>query len=104
MSQLDEINKLFEVFEARADKSERRFYKREPINFFNVDQLNSPPKAEVVGAIAIHIPEHRIDDFLSTIDDRMFREIEIRNRVPAVKMAYERYKLLLAMCKGDYNA
>jgi len=28
--------------------------------------------------------------------------MEIRDNVPAVKLAYERYQLMLKMCGGDY--
>jgi hypothetical protein len=39
---------------------------------------------------------------VSTVTERQYKEMEIRDNVPAVKLAYERYQLLLKMCGGDY--
>lgn len=68
---------------------------------YNVDPLVSY-KTETVDAIAIHIPIHKLDDFLSAIPEQKYREMEIRDNVPAVKLAYERYQMLLKMCGSDY--
>ena len=57
---------------------------------------------EKVDAVAIHIPIHKLDDFVSAIDEQKYKEMEIRDNVPAVKKAYENYQLLLKMCGGDY--
>jgi hypothetical protein len=65
------------------------------------DDPNVHYNTEIVDAIAIHIPTHRIDDVLSMIDNQKYREMEIRDQVPAVKKAYEHYRMLLKMCGGD---
>jgi hypothetical protein len=57
---------------------------------------------ETVEAVAIHIPIYKLDDFVSTVTERQYKEMEIRDNVPAVKLAYERYQLMLKMCGGDY--
>jgi hypothetical protein len=59
-------------------------------------------KTETVDGVAIHIPIYKLDDFISTIDEQKYKEMEIRNNVPAVKLAYEHYQMLLKMCGGDY--
>lgn len=101
------LYELSRYFEAHVDRSDRRFnvLRRRPVEWYKdpVDSTASDldgyrSQIETVDAIAIHIPEHRVDDFLSCIDDRSIREMEIRNSVPAVKKAYEQYQLLLKMC------
>jgi hypothetical protein len=57
---------------------------------------------ETVDGVAIHIPIYKLDDFVSAIDEQKYKEMEIRDNVPAVKLAYERYQLMLKMCGGDY--
>ena len=104
MKQLDEITKLCDAFEGKATKSEHRFYVKtrvEPADYLKplIDY-----KTEVVEATAIHIPNHKLDDFLDMFDDRKYQDMEIRLNVPAVKKAYEHYKLLLNMCRGDQDA
>lgn len=96
---------LCDGLEAHVEQSNRKFYKRERIDYLSYQ--NNPTfdiHTEEVPAIAIHIPEHRVDDFLSLLDDRKFKEMEIRDNVPAVKKAYEHYQLLLKMCGVDYDA
>lgn len=71
----------------------------------NWSDYNDPQvdyKTETVDAVAIHIPIHKLDDFLGSVSDRQYQEMEIRMNVPAVKIAYERYQMLLKMCGGDY--
>ena len=58
-------------------------------------------EVEEIEAVAIHIPVDRLDDFLGIVDEQRYKELAIRNSVPAVKLAYERYKMLLKMCGGD---
>lgn len=101
------LYELSRYFEAHVDRSDRRFnvLRRRPVEWYKdpVDSTasdldGSRIQVESVEAIAIHIPEHRVDDFLSCIDDSRMAEMEIRNSVPAVKKAYEQYRLLLKMC------
>jgi hypothetical protein len=73
----------------------------------NWSDYNDPQvdyKTETVEAVAIHIPIYKLDDFLGSVSDQQYQEMEIRAAVPAVKIAYERYQMLLKMCGGDYNA
>jgi hypothetical protein len=58
---------------------------------------------ETVDGVAIHIPIYKLNDFVSAIDEQKYKEMEIRDNVPAVKLAYERYQLMLKMCGGDYD-
>lgn len=104
------IASLYDIsryLEAHIEKSERKFrvIKKDPLDWYSdpnstaVDSLDAHHmRLEEVDAIAIHIPEHRVDDFLCLLDERKFKELEIRNQVPAVKKAYEHYKMLLLMC------
>ena len=105
MNQLETLTEICSKFEARTEKSEHRFYKRQrdySHNYTNKSLVDY--QLEVVDAVAIHIPNHRLDDFLSMFDDRRYQDMEIRMNVPAVKKAYEHYKLLLNMCRGDNDA
>ena len=101
------LYELSKYFEAHVEHSDRKFnvMKRQPIEWYRdpadstaSDLYGFRQQVESVDAIAIHIPEHRVDDFLSCIDDSRVKEMEIRNNVPAVKKAYEQYRLLLKMC------
>ena len=103
-SRLKKLERVCHMFEAHVKQSERRFYKRETIDFQRLYDTDFYAHTHEVNAVAIHIPEHRIDDFLGFFDERKFREMEIRDNVPAVKKAYEQYQLLLKMCGGDVDA
>jgi len=95
------------AFEAIPEPSQRRFRRMvsSPINW---EQDSSIPygsaKYEEVEAVAIHIPIYKLDEFVNSIPEQHYKEMEIRMRVPAVKLAYERYQMLLKMCGGDYDA
>lgn len=104
MNQLNEINKFCEAFDAKTEKSEHRFYVKTRVDPADYLKPIVDYRTEVVSAVAIHIPEHRLDDFLDMFDERRYRDMEIRLQVPAVKKAYEHYKLLLNMCRGDFDA
>jgi len=94
------------AFDAVPDRSDRKFYRRERRERVdNWSSYNDPIidyKVETVDAVAIHIPIYKLDDFLSAIPEQSYKEMEIRDNVPAVKLAYERYQMLLKMCGGDY--
>lgn len=96
------LTKFCEAFDAVPDRSDKRFYKRDIQSWSDYNDPNVYYKTETVDAIAIHIPVHKIDAFLSSVSERQYQEMEIRNNVPAVKIAYERYQMLLKMCGGDY--
>lgn len=107
------LYELSKHFEAHLEKSTRRFrrYKRHDIEWYAdpkstvSDDVNGyQVRVEEIDGVAIHIPDHRVDDFLSCIDERRVREMEVRNAVPAVKKAYEQYRLLLKMCGGAEDA
>jgi len=109
-----ELQDFCQTFEAHAEKSPRVFrraVKHEYNWYCDPDALSTDDfgsyqmKIENIEALAIHIPYHRLDDFYQVVSDkRKYKEMEIRNRVPAVKLAYERYQMLLKMCGGDYDA
>jgi hypothetical protein len=96
------LTKFCQAFEAVPDRSDRQFYRRTMVNWSDYNDPRVDYKTETVDAIAIHIPIHKLDDFVSSIDEQKYKEMEIRNNVPAVKLAYENYQLLLKMCEGDY--
>ena len=107
------LHELSKHFEAYLEKSTRKFcrHKRHNIEWYTeLDSTDSDIaegyeiRVETVDGVAIHIPDHRVDDFLSCIDERRVREMEVRNAVPAVKKAYEHYRLLLKMCGGAEDA
>ena len=92
------------AFDAHPEKSNRQFYRREVLNWSDYNDPNVHYKNETVEAVAIHIPIYKLPDLLSIGDEQKYRELDIRNSVPAVKKAYEHYKLLLKMCGGDFDA
>jgi hypothetical protein len=92
------------AFDAHPEKSNRRFHRRSKIDWADYSDPNIYYKAEEVEAVAIHIPIYKLDEFLSSIPSQRYKEMEIRAQVPAVKLAYERYQMLLKMCGGDYDA
>ena len=92
------------AFDAHPERSDRKFYRRSRIDYTDYNDPNVHYKTETVEAVAIHIPIYKLDDFLSVVDEQRYKELDIRNNVPAVKLAYERYKLLLKMCGGDFDA
>lgn len=106
------LSDLARYFDAYIEKSDRRFHKVHRVDqewFVDpkstaTDQLSYQMRMEYVQGIAIHIPEHRVDDFLSALDERRFKEIELRDQYPAVKKAYEQYKMMLLMCGFDADA
>ena len=108
------LNKFCQAFDAVPHSSQKRFrrMKKMAANWWVNPKHNGSEDFEIsydnevveIEAIAIHIPVDRLDDFLGVVDEQRYKEIEIRNNVPAVKLAYERYKMLLKMCGGDYDA
>ena len=96
------LAKFCEAFEAVPDRSDKRFYRRTMMNWSDYNNPQVDYKTETVDAVAIHIPIHKLDDFVSSFDEQKYKEMEIRANVPAVKLAYERYQMLLKMCGGDY--
>ena len=101
LPQIDAIGKLCAVFDAQVERSPKQFYKRTRIEPTDYNDPNVHYDSQTIDAVAIHIPTHRLDDFLDTIDEQRYREMEIRDNVPAVKKAYEHYRMLLRMCGGD---
>jgi hypothetical protein len=96
------LQKFCEAFDAVPDRSDKRFYRKEMVSWSNYNDPNVNYKVETVDAVAIHIPIYKLDDFLSVVDEQRYKELAIRNNVPAVKLAYERYQMLLKMCGGDF--
>lgn len=103
MSQDEQLRRFCEMFEAYPTTSDKKFYKRTMVSWSEYNDPNVSYHTETVNAIAIHIPEHKVGDFLEVaVDEQKYKEMQIRDNVPAVKLAYERYQLLLKMCGGDY--
>jgi hypothetical protein len=96
------LRRFCEAFEAVPASSDKKFYRRTMVNWSDYKDPNVYYTEETVDAVAIHIPIYKLDDFVSAIDEQKYKEMEIRNNVPAVKLAYERYQLMLKMCGGDY--
>ena len=104
MSHSKPLEAFCKAFEAYPEKSTRKFYRRTRLMYSDYNDPNIHYNVEEVDAVAIHIPIHKLDDFLGIADEQKYRELEIRDQIPAVKKAYEHYKLLLKMCGGDFDA
>jgi hypothetical protein len=96
------LRKFCEAFEAVPASSDRKFYRRTRVDWSDYNDPRIDYVTETVDAVALHIPIHKLDDFVSAIDEQKYKEMEIRDNVPAVKLAYEHYQLMLKMCGGDY--
>jgi hypothetical protein len=96
------LAKFCEAFEAVPAPSDKKIYRRTTVNWSEYNDPGVNYKTETVDVVAIHIPIYKLDDFVSAIDEQKYKEMEIRDNVPAVKIAYERYQMLLKMCGGDY--
>ena len=96
------LRRFCESFEAVPGPSDRKFYRRTRVNWSDYTDPKVDYVTETVDAVAIHIPIHKLDEFVSAIDEQKYLEMEIRDNVPAVRLAYERYQLMLKMCGGDY--
>ena len=99
------LRQFCQMYDAYPTTSDRRFYRRQVLSWSDYNDPNVHYHAEEVDGVAIHIPVHRLEDFISiAVNDRSLKELEIRTNVPAVKKAYEHYQMLLKMCGGDYDA
>ena len=96
------LAKFCEAFEAVPSSSDRKFYRRTRVDWSDYNDPKIDYVTETVDAVAIHIPIYKLDDFVSAIDEQKYKEMEIRDNVPAVKLAYERYQLMLKMCGGNF--
>lgn len=106
------LQQFLKYFEAHAEPSHKKYRRivNDPLNWsvenygdtdFSV-QYNR--RVEEVEMVSLHIPIYKLEDFLSSIPEQHYKEMEIRMAVPAVKKAYEQYQLLLKMCGGDFDA
>lgn len=98
----ESLKKFCQAFDAQIESSQKKFYRRTIPSWSEYNDPVIDYKTEIVSAVAIHIPIYRLPDFISSIDEQKYKEMEIRDNVPAVKKAYEHYQLLLKMCSGDF--
>ena len=71
------LKQFCQSFDAVVEPSERRFARSEPLlHLPDHEDRNIYYKTETVNAIAIHIPEDRVDDFVSIINEKQFLEME----------------------------
>jgi hypothetical protein len=98
------LQQFCKAFDAYPDRSDRQFVRRTRLEYTDYSNPNINYTTETVEAVAIHIPIYKLDDFLCVIPEQKYKEMYIRDQVPAVKLAYEHYQMLLKMCGGDYDA
>lgn len=96
--------KFCKVFNAEVLDSDRKFKRVKMPSWPDYENPDISYEVEELPAVAIHLPREKLKDFLSVVDEQRYKELEIRDQVPAVKKAYEHYKMLLNMCGGDYDA
>jgi len=95
------LQNFCKAFDAHPEKSNRKFVRHVMQDCIDYEDPNVHYTIEEVEAVAIHIPIYRLDEFLNIVDEQKYKELAIRDNVPAVKKAYEHYKMLLKMCGGD---
>ena len=107
------LEQFLKHFEGVARPSDQKFRRitNHPIDWYVDNECDTDfnihsyqQRVEVVDGVALHIPIHKLEEFLASIPEEKYREMEIRMAVPAVKKAYEQYRMLLKMCGGDYDA
>lgn len=111
----DTVENFCMRYDAIIESSNRKFANMKKTIDFNAEPTDELPPLEYVPALAIHIPEHRFQALVEhekwlheaaksgasagayklALDHE--RECKIREEVPAVKEAYEQYKLLLSL-------
>jgi hypothetical protein len=104
MSNNSSMQKQFcDLFDAQIEPSDRKFYKYQfphhPYSIDHYDTIDYTAPAPIE-AVAIHLPKDRLEDVFSLLGDRQYQELKIREQIPAVKKAYENYRLLLKICGG----
>jgi len=98
----DTLRKDFEEkFQAIIVPGERRFYRRQYISYQSLYDLNV--QAEDIPSITIHMPLEEFERLNRCLIETMLEEKNIRDQVPALQKAWDRYQLLLKMCRGDYK-
>ena len=107
------LQQFCKYFEAVPEPSQKKFQRitNHPVDWyvdhecdtdFNIHSYQR--RVESVDAVALHIPIHKLEEFLAAIPEQHYKEMELRMQYPALKKAYEQYKLLLKMCGGDSDA
>jgi hypothetical protein len=107
------LQQFLKNFDGHVEPSQRRFKRvvHHPIDWsvdqycdtdFNIHHNNR--YVEDVEAVALHIPIYKLEEFLASIPEQHYKEMELRMMYPALKKAYEQYRLLLKMCGGDSDA
>lgn len=99
------LSDIVKPFDGFIDRSPHQFRKMIPIDEWwhdpkstATDVLNAS-QVQAIGGVAIHIPDCNVRDFVDAISPRIHaKELELRATVPAVKKAYEHYRMLLLMC------
>ena len=103
------LENFIKAFDGYVEPSQRKFHRpsRVETEWYNSDMdvfESYQIRMETVDGVAIHIPIHKLEDFVGSIPEQHWKEMQIRMQVPAVKLAYERYRMLLKMCGGDFDA
>ena len=100
-------------FEAVPEPSHKKFRRMvsHPVDWYSDNDCDTDfnihsyqHRVEEVDAVALHIPIHKLEEFLASIPEQHYIEMELRMQYPALKKAYEQYKLLLKMCGGYPDA
>ncbi len=120
MSPEEEVDRFLKKYESRASVSQReRYYKRIPISYKDwIDDGGLIPfdqHVEPEPMIEMYIPKHRFQDLverekiirrieeenydLKHIVERQQEEARIREKNESVRKAFEKYKMLLDLCR-----
>ena len=65
------------AFDAYPEKSNRKFYKQTMVDWTDYNDPNVHYKVEDIDAVALHIPLHRLDEFLGIVDEQKYRELAL---------------------------
>lgn len=120
LSAEEEVNRFLHKYESQAGLTQRKlYYKRKPYRYVDWTAQGSPlpfeQDIEKEPMVEMFIPQHRFEDLVER--ERLIRRIEeenfelksivqrdledqrVRNNNPAVRAAYEKYRMLLELCR-----
>ena len=96
------LKEFCQAFGLYLEEGHRTFYKRSP-SYPRLDDYDMTVQAETMGSLCIHIPEDKISRVCSMLEEINLLNEYYRENNPAVKTAYEKYLMLLALVKENHD-
>ncbi len=95
------LREFCEAFGLYLEEGTRKFYKQKAFpRTINYDDVIT---VETVGSLCIHIPEDKLSEMCSMLEEINLENKRIRQHNPAVQKAYDKYLMLLALVKEQHD-